>query len=85
VLASASSIQSAIHKRIRASKTPRVWTADDFADLGSRSAVDLALHRLASIGDVRRAGSPAAYMTFPAPTPLPEGRPLPIRATLSPR
>jgi hypothetical protein len=33
---------------------PRVWTADDFADLGSRSAVDLALHRLVSTGDVRR-------------------------------
>ncbi|HEY3742469.1 MAG TPA: DUF6088 family protein [Bryobacteraceae bacterium] len=40
--------------RIRAPKTPRVWTADDFADLGSRSAVDLALHRLASTDDVRR-------------------------------
>jgi len=54
VLASATSIQSAIQIRIRAPKTPRVWTADDFADLGSRSAVDLALHRLASTGDVRR-------------------------------
>jgi len=54
VLASATSIQSAIQSRIRAPKTPRVWTADDFADLGSRSAVDLALHRLASTRDVRR-------------------------------
>ena len=54
MLASATSIQSAIQIRIRAPKTPRVWTADDFADLGSRSAVDLALHRLASTGDVRR-------------------------------
>jgi hypothetical protein len=53
VLASATSIQSAIQSRIRAPKTPRVWTADDFADLGSRSAVDLALHRLASTRDVR--------------------------------
>ena len=52
--ASATSIQSAIQSRIRAPKTPRIWTADDFADLGSRSAVDLALHRLASTGDVRR-------------------------------
>lgn len=51
---SATSIQSTIQSRIRAPKTPRVWTADDFADLGSRSAVDLALHRLAAIGDVRR-------------------------------
>jgi hypothetical protein len=52
--ASAPSIQSAIQSRIRAPKMPRVWTADDFADLGSRSAVDLALHRLVSTGDVRR-------------------------------
>jgi hypothetical protein len=51
---SAPSIQSAILSRIRALKKPRVWTADDLADLGSRSAVDLALHRLVSAGDVRR-------------------------------
>ncbi len=51
---SAPSIQSAIQSRIRAPKKPRVWTADDFADLGSRSAVDLALHRLVSTGTVRR-------------------------------
>jgi len=51
---SAPSIQSAIQSRIQAPKKPRVWTADDFADLGSRSAVDLALHRLVSAGDVRR-------------------------------
>lgn len=50
----APSIQSAILSRIRALKKPRVWTADDLADLGSRSAVDLALHRLVSAGDVRR-------------------------------
>jgi hypothetical protein len=50
----APSIQSAIHSRIQSSKKPCVWTADDFADLGSRSAVDLALHRLTSTGDVRR-------------------------------
>ena len=50
----APSIQSAILSRIRAPKKPRVWTADDLADLGSRSAVDLALHRLVSAGDVRR-------------------------------
>ena len=48
------SIQSAIQSRIQAPKVPRVWTPDDFADLGSRSAIDLALHRLVSIGDVRR-------------------------------
>ena len=40
------SIQSAIQSRIQAPKMPRVWTPDDFADLGSRSAIDLALHRL---------------------------------------
>lgn len=51
---SAPSIQSAIQSRIRVPKMPRVWTADDFADLGSRSAVDLALHRLVSAGNVRR-------------------------------
>jgi len=51
---SAPSIQSAIHSRMQASEKPCVWTADDFADLGSRSAVDLALHRLVSTGDVRR-------------------------------
>lgn len=51
---SAPSIQSAILSRLRALKKPRVWTADDLADLGSRSAVDLALHRLVSAGDVRR-------------------------------
>jgi hypothetical protein len=48
------SIQSAIQSRIRAPKMHRVWTADDFADLGSRSAVDLALHRLVSTDNVRR-------------------------------
>jgi hypothetical protein len=51
---SAPSIQSTILSRIRALQKPRVWTADDLADLGSRSAVDLALHRLVSAGDVRR-------------------------------
>lgn len=51
---SAPSIQSAIQSRIRAPKKSRVWTADDFADLGSRSAVDLALHRLVDSGDARR-------------------------------
>jgi hypothetical protein len=31
-----------------------VWTADDFIDLGSRSAVDKALQRLSISGDIRR-------------------------------
>jgi hypothetical protein len=48
------SIQSAILSRIRTLKKPRVWTPNDFAGLGSRSAVDLALHRLVATRDVRR-------------------------------
>jgi hypothetical protein len=52
--ASAPSIQSVIQSRTRTPKNPRVWTANDFANLGSRSAIDLALHRLVSTGDLRR-------------------------------
>jgi hypothetical protein len=48
------SIRSAIQSRMKSAKKCRVWAADDFADLGSRSAVDLALHRLVASGDVRR-------------------------------
>ncbi len=50
----ATSIQAAIQSRIRAPKTPHVWSADDFADVGSRRAIDLSFHRLVSTGDVRR-------------------------------
>ena len=48
------SIQDSIRDRILATAHPRVWTADDFADLGSRAAVDIALHRLAVSKDLRR-------------------------------
>lgn len=49
-----SSIQAAIRDRIHAPPKSRVWMPDDFADLGSRSAVDLALHRLVAANDIRR-------------------------------
>jgi hypothetical protein len=52
--AHATSIQTAIQNRIRSPQSHRIWTADDFADLGSRSAIDLALHRLVAYGEVRR-------------------------------
>jgi hypothetical protein len=41
---SASSIPAAIRDRISAPAQPRVWTPEDFADLGPRTAVDQALH-----------------------------------------
>jgi len=36
----ASSIPAAIRDRISAPAQPRVWTPEDFADLGPRTAVD---------------------------------------------
>jgi len=48
------SIHSAVRDRIHAPGKPRVWTPDDFADLGSRDAVDQALHRLVASKDLRR-------------------------------
>jgi len=48
------SIQAAIRDRVLAPTRPRVWMPDDFADLGSRAAVDLALHRLVASKDLRR-------------------------------
>jgi hypothetical protein len=39
----------------RIESTPdSVWTPTDFADIGSRHAVDKALQRLVAIGDLRR-------------------------------
>ncbi len=52
----ASSIPAAIRDRISATAQPRVWTPDDFADLGSRTAVDQALHRLVGSRSLRRIG-----------------------------
>ncbi|MCZ7645922.1 MAG: DUF6088 family protein [Planctomycetota bacterium] len=51
------SMQSTIHKivaRIRRLGDGRVFTSSQFLDLGTRRAVDLALHRLAREGAVRR-------------------------------
>src|SRR5271163_3073296 len=50
----ASSIPAAIRDRISAPAHPRVWTPEDFADLGPRTAVDQALHRLVASRSLRR-------------------------------
>jgi len=49
-----SSIPAAIKGRVSAPVKPHVWTPDDFADLGPRTAVDQALHRLAASKHLRR-------------------------------
>ena len=51
---SASSIPVAIRDRISAHSQHRVWTPEDFADLGRRTAVDQALHRLVASRNLRR-------------------------------
>lgn len=48
------SIVTAIRDRIAGPRQPRVWTAEDFADLGARAAIDQALHRLMASGKIRR-------------------------------
>jgi hypothetical protein len=48
------SIPASIQDRISAPAKPRVWTPDDFADLGPRTAVDQALHRLVASKHLRR-------------------------------
>jgi Family of unknown function (DUF6088) len=48
------SIPAAIRDRISASAQPRVWTPEDFVDLGPRTAVDQALHRLVASRSLRR-------------------------------
>jgi hypothetical protein len=50
----ASSIPAAIRNRTSTSAQPHVWTPEDFADLGPRSAVDQALHRLVASKSLRR-------------------------------
>jgi hypothetical protein len=50
----ASSIPAAIRDRISAPAQPHVWTPEDFADLGPRTAVDQALHRLVASRNLRR-------------------------------
>ena len=47
-------VRGAILDRIRPDKSILVWTPNDFLDLGTRSAVDKALQRLALSGDLRR-------------------------------
>lgn len=47
-------VRGAILDRIRPDKSFLVWTPNDFLDLGTRSAVDKALQRLALSGDLRR-------------------------------
>ena len=48
------SIPAAIRDRTSASAQPHVWTPEDFADLGPRTAVDQALHRLVASRNLRR-------------------------------
>jgi hypothetical protein len=50
----ASSIPAAIRDRTSAPGQPRVWTPEDFADLGPCTAVDQALHRLVASRSLRR-------------------------------
>jgi hypothetical protein len=47
-------LRRAILDRIRRDKSIRVWTPNDFLDLGARSGVDKALQRLSLSGDLRR-------------------------------
>ena len=47
-------LKGAILDRIRHNKSIMVWTPNDLLDLGTRSAVDKALQRLALSGDLRR-------------------------------
>ena len=47
-------IKASILSRVKRDKSVRVWTPNDFLDLGSRSAVDKALQRLALAKDIRR-------------------------------
>jgi len=47
-------IKSRISAKISAGSLQSVWTPSDFADLGSRDAVDKAVQRLVAAGDLRR-------------------------------
>lgn len=47
-------IKASILSRVKRDKSVRVWTPNDLLDLGSRSAVDKALQRLALAKDIRR-------------------------------
>lgn len=52
----ADSIAAAILDRIQSGPQDRVWTPQDFLDLGSRAAVDKALSRNCKSGIINRAG-----------------------------
>jgi len=47
-------LKSRISAKISAADRQIVWTLSDFADLGSRDAVDKAIQRLVATGDLRR-------------------------------
>jgi predicted transcriptional regulator of viral defense system len=47
-------LHALIARRVSRSQADKVWTAKDFLDLGSRSAVDKTLQRLTNQGDLRR-------------------------------
>ena len=47
-------LHTKITRRMIHSRADKVWTAKDFLDLGSRSAVDKTLQRLTNQGDLRR-------------------------------
>lgn len=49
-------VQSAIQDRIATAAPNYVWTPGDFTDLGTREAVDTALHRLVAGSTLRRLG-----------------------------
>jgi hypothetical protein len=49
-------VQSAIQDRISMARPGYVWTPGDFTDLGTREAVDTALHRLVAGSTLRRLG-----------------------------
>lgn len=53
ILAQDTNLRSRLLARIE-SKPDKVWTPGDFADLGSRAAIDKALQRLANAGKLRR-------------------------------
>jgi len=54
MLAPVRSVQAAILNRMDAQTRPHVWGQHDFADLGSRDAVDQSLHRLMATKKIRR-------------------------------
>ena len=47
-------LKAEIQKRMAAAAPFGVWTPTDFLDLGSRDAIDQALSRMTSAGDIRR-------------------------------